>query len=142
MDIRHTEVSDWFHINKCNRTVLSENYKESTYKDVLNSPHTSSFVLLDTGRIVGYIIAILQREAVVYGHIISLGIYKEYRKQGYGRILMELVESDMHKIKYIILHVRKLNKPALALYTYLGYKGVKKIKYGNSDGYILQKYMI
>ena len=139
--IRPAEVFDWVGIDKCNRAVLLENYKESTYKDILNSQYTSNFVLIDDDLIVGYIIAILQGDNVMYGHVISLGILEKYQKQGFGKILMELVELDMikFKIKYMELQVRKSNIPAIKLYTCLGYQCVKKIKYQSDDGYILRK---
>jgi len=90
-----------------------------------------SFVAEDPkGRIVGYVLAKIDDDAVdgpktdlengkVYGHVNSISVLRSYRRLGLARKLMILSQeamSTIYKASFVSLHVRKSNKPAIGLY--------------------------
>lgn len=84
------------------------------------------------GKIVGCVLVELEKEST--GHIVSLCVDPAYQKQGFGRLLMEEVESSLQTagIKTIRLEVQ-VDNPAQVLYFKLGYRvtGVKPRYYSN-----------
>ena len=70
--------------------------------------------------------------------IVSIGILKKFRNQGYGKILFEHVfEFAKNKgINSIFLEVATQNLPAIALYERLGFKqiGLRKRYYKTTSG--------
>ena len=85
------------------------------------------FVLEDKGKIIGYVMADDERNLIV-----SIAIHPDYRRKGYGKMLME------HVLKFmkgrIILQVRKSNEIAINFYKKLGFKEVGKIRKYYIDG--------
>ena len=64
-------------------------------------------------------------------------IYKQFRKKGYGRATLLLLDSEAKAKGYnkILLHVFKFNETAFSLYSSLGYKVVEE----KSDGLYMVK---
>ncbi len=94
-------------------------------------------------RVVGYVSAVVRSDG--YGHIVSICVDPEYRRQGIGKKLMESVEARMRS-KFGLcryrLEVRVSNEPAIRLYKSLGYRivGVLRSYYPDGeDGYVMVK---
>jgi ribosomal protein S18 acetylase RimI-like enzyme len=139
MNTRRAASDDIEGIDRCNRSVLSENYTKETYEKLFSDEAvTSIFVVENEGDIVAYIILFAERvKNKVIGHVMSLGVMTEYRRQGHGRNLLITAQKDMierYNIANLRLHVRKSNKTAQALYMKLGYGRKKKIKNYYGDG--------
>ena len=148
--IRKALSSDIDAIDKCNRIVLPENYDRKTYESLFEFEGFVSFVVEEDDKIVGYVMAFLDKDSKkkIIGHIMSIGILKDYRRRGYGRKLLELAENDLKerfKIKCITLHVRKKNKAAYKLYCKMHYGRIKKVKdyyEDNEDAYLMKKVFV
>ncbi|KAJ6612355.1 acyl-CoA N-acyltransferase [Mycena sp. CBHHK59/15] len=107
-----------------------------------------SFVAEDhKGRIVGYVLAKIDDEenvdkkdgkSEVYGHINSISVQRFYRRLGLARKLMLLSQEAMvtiYKASFVSLHVRRTNKPAIALYRdSLGFQVAKVVEKYYGDG--------
>ena len=87
-----------------------------------------SYVALIADRIVGYLIAWLVADEV---HIANIAVHPEYRKQGLGRMLMEVIFRNSEGFSWIGLEVRRSNKTARAMYKKLGFQevGIRKNYY-------------
>jgi ribosomal-protein-alanine N-acetyltransferase len=82
----------------------------------------------------GFVIGLVQEDGT--GHVVSLAIAPEEQSRGYGRWLMERLESGfrLRSVITLRLEVRTTNKPAQHLYTKLGYLIVERLKQYYSDG--------
>ena len=74
------------------------------------------------------------------GYISSLCVSQESRGLGIGNILMSMAEAQ-NSMKYMKLHVRVNNLPALRLYSKRGYRIVDVVEkyYGTVDAFIMMK---
>ena len=150
--IRKATVEDAEVMDKINRKVLPENYPLDFWIEYIGSPYSSTFIVEvknenDESVAVGYILAGLEhnKQNRVIGHVYSIGILPEHRGKGYGRLLLENIETDLrmhYNIPAITLHVRKTNKGAIKFYNKSDYFRAKKIKeyYGKkTDGFLMKK---
>ncbi|NVM01139.1 MAG: ribosomal protein S18-alanine N-acetyltransferase [Candidatus Helarchaeota archaeon] len=83
--------------------------------------------------VIGHIITSLR---ATEAHIISIVIDKDYRRRGYGSILLKktLEKIKEKKIKKLVLEVRVGNKVAITFYEKFNFKPIKtKVSY-YSDG--------
>ncbi|MCS6886178.1 MAG: N-acetyltransferase [Acidobacteriota bacterium] len=124
----------------------AEAYDRATISYILSNPRSICYKIVsqqqDQTRMLGFILAMIEEDLT--GHIVALGVLPEARRQGYARLLMELVESALlyRKINLVHLEVRISNKPAQRLYTRLGYIIVKRLEnyYTNGeDAYLMVK---
>ncbi|KAF8886314.1 acyl-CoA N-acyltransferase [Infundibulicybe gibba] len=93
-----------------------------------------SFVAEDhKGRIVGYVLAKIEEEGELHGHVNSISVLRSYRRLGLAKKLMLLSQeamSSVYRANFVSLHVRKSNKAAIGLYRdTLGFE-VAKIEEG------------
>ncbi|KAJ7204854.1 acyl-CoA N-acyltransferase [Mycena haematopus] len=138
MNIRLAKPEDLPGIQAANLQNLPENYlmKFFPLSGVRDVPYFEwpqiSFVAEDhKGRIVGYVLAKIDdgeyaddpktdfENGKVHGHINSISVLRSYRRLGLARKLMVLSQeamSTIYKASFVSLHVRKSNKPAIALY--------------------------
>lgn len=83
------------------------------------------------GKIVGCVLVEVEDNI---GHIISLNVDPDYRRMGFGKLLMEAAESSLQKegVKKMRLEVQ-VDNPAQVLYFKLGYRvnGVHQRYYSN-----------
>ncbi|MDY6765021.1 MAG: ribosomal protein S18-alanine N-acetyltransferase [Halobacteria archaeon] len=94
------------------------------------------------GDITGYALGILTNST--HARVMSLGVRKEYRRQGIGRALMEeLLDVFRNKdISNVELEVRVSNTAAQELYESLGFTKERRRDSYYSDGedaYVMQK---
>ena len=61
--------------------------------------------------------------------IVTIDILPDFRRRGLGEQLLKLIENNLfnNMCRYIYLEVAENNKPAIKLYTKLGYKIAEKI---------------
>lgn len=94
------------------------------------------------GRIVGYVIALCRRRII--GHVISIAVHPDYRRKSIATVLMRAVETifKKRKVRVVRLEVRVSNKPAINMYSKLGYEiGYRKKGYyrDGEDAYVMFK---
>ena len=69
-------------------------------------------------------------------HITNIAIHPDYRRKGAGRLIMETMMKEAVKsgAERMTLEVRVSNKPAISLYTSLGFEegGIRKGYYANN----------
>ncbi|HKW14559.1 MAG TPA: ribosomal protein S18-alanine N-acetyltransferase [Candidatus Krumholzibacteria bacterium] len=93
-----------------------------------------SFVAVQDGHVVGYIIAWFLRGEV---HVLNVAVTAKYQRHGIGRRLMshviELGEKSDHHL--VTLEVRASNDPAKLLYVTMGFApvGVRRRYYRDND---------
>lgn len=127
VSVRRAHPRDLVDMQQCNLMCLPENYQMKYYfYHVLTWPQLL-YVAEDRGKIVGYVLAKMEEEAVIpHGHITSLAILRQYRKLGLATKLMEAAHQAMKEVfraEYVSLHVRVGNQGALHLYKdTLGYQ--------------------
>jgi [ribosomal protein S18]-alanine N-acetyltransferase len=91
--------------------------------------------------LVGYVCRWLVGDEV---HILNLAVHPQWRKQGIGRSLVELVvrDADEHGAGTVTLEVRRENVGAIALYQSFGFteRGVRRNYYGRgADAIIMSR---
>ena len=99
--------------------------------DFGNSKHDKALIAEVDGNIVGAIWARIMND---YGHIddktpsLAISLYKKYRGQGIGRILIKEMLSllQAHSYKHVSLSVQKTNYAA-KLYQKIGFRIIKEI---------------
>lgn len=124
MQIRKCKKEDLEEIYEIERMSFKYPYPFFVFYDFLDKLF---FVIEENRKIVGYVIADEERSL-----IISIAIHPEYRRRGYGKMLMKHVLRFM-KGK-VILQVRKSNKEAIEFYKKLGFEEEGEIKRYYIDG--------
>jgi ribosomal-protein-alanine N-acetyltransferase len=113
-------------------------WSKSQFEEEINSKFAKYFCLKIDGKIVGYI-GIWQ--VLDEGHITNVAVLKNYRKNGFGKKLIDkLIEyAKENKLIFLTLEVRITNIPAINLYEKCGFVkvGIRKNYYENSTDAIL-----
>lgn len=115
---------------------------ESLYEDICENPNTCYLVVEQDGEIVAYGgMWIIIDEA----HITNICVHENYRRMGYGTLLMEQLFCWAKKrgAEKMTLEVRVSNEGALKLYGNIGFTvaGVRKKYYANNgeDAFVMWK---
>jgi ribosomal-protein-alanine N-acetyltransferase len=137
------------HINK---VALPENYTSSFFMDLYEHFPETFVVAEQNSQIVGYIMCRIESGFPDFGllgiakrgHVISIAVLPKHQRRGVGKALMEQAMRGMkiYKAKECILEVRVSNKPAINLYTKLGFEIGKNFPsyYSDSeDAYLMSK---
>ncbi|KAJ7129865.1 acyl-CoA N-acyltransferase [Mycena crocata] len=151
MNIRLAKPEDLLGIQATNLQNLPENYLMKFWMYHAMTWPQISFVAEDAkGRIVGYVLAKIdevnedkpngkEEPPELHGHVNSISVLRSYRRLGLARKLMILSQEAMatiYKATFVSLHVRKSNKPAIALYRdALGFEvaSIEKKYYGDGE---------
>ncbi|GBC81553.1 Ribosomal-protein-alanine acetyltransferase [bacterium HR10] len=99
-----------------------ETYDRDTLRYLLTNPLViARKIELPDGRMVGFVIGSMEPGGV--GHVIALGVDPQWRRRGFGRLLMDALEEAFseHGATIARLEVRVDNHAAQALYQKLGY---------------------
>ena len=141
--IREATRDDIPEVVHINRVCLPENYPAYFFLQ-LHSNYSKAFLVAEKdGKVVGYIMCRLEHgkshfgfRIIKRGHVVSIAVLPEHRKQGIGKNLMLNAEKALkdYGAKEIILEVRVSNIPAINLYEKLEYEKVKVLKGYYSDG--------
>ena len=141
--IREAAQNDIAEVMHINRVCLPENYPAYFFLQ-LQSNYSKAFLVAEKeGKVVGYIMCRVEYgkshfgfKIIKKGHVVSIAVLPEYRRQGIGKNLLLNAEKALKEYgaKEIILEVRVSNTPAINLYEKLGYEKVKVLKGYYSDG--------
>ncbi|GGP18934.1 hypothetical protein GCM10007981_00580 [Thermocladium modestius] len=110
----------------------SEQYTMSFIAWLCRSCSRFSFIAYDDGRPVGYIISCV--DAPGQGHVVAVGLLREYRGRGLGRQLMCASMCSLSNVERLVLEVRVSNEVAQSLYRSLGFHVADQLKSYYSDG--------
>lgn len=137
-ELKESEISAIAEIEKLS---FLKPWSEESIKSSFNS-NSCRFFTAKTDKIVGYIgLSIAADE----GYILNVAVLPDYRGQGIGRNLVSFViENYSESLSFLTLEVRPSNKPAVNLYTSLGFKkvGERPSYYSNptENALLLTKY--
>lgn len=113
-----------------------EAYSRETFDYLLNAPDAICYRAVTVeGTMVGFIVGLLEPQAT--GHITTIGVAPEHRRQGLARRLMERIEEGFRRrdITTVRLEVRTSNTGAQKLYAALGYTVTQRLpKYYSNGG--------
>ncbi|HUW48760.1 MAG TPA: GNAT family N-acetyltransferase [Patescibacteria group bacterium] len=124
-----------------------EAFTKQQLSQLLKDYNTVSLVARKQDEIAGFVIGMIyfEREAL-HGHILTIDIGHVYRRKGFGRLLMNEIETifKLKGAKASYLEVREDNAPAIGLYLNLGYKIIGKLDnyYGKVHGIYLRKLLV
>lgn len=123
---------------RINLDTLPENYPEYFFRQIQERYPEAFYVAETEGKVVGYIMCRMEGgisnfglKWVRRGHIVSVAVLQEYRRQ---RIASELITHSMKALetvygaKEIILEVRITNHAAIKLYDKLSFKRIRTLK--------------
>ncbi|KAJ7731426.1 acyl-CoA N-acyltransferase [Mycena maculata] len=130
MNIRLAKADDLLAMQAANLQNLPENYSLRLWMYHIITWPQISFVAEDPkGRIVGYVLAKIddpkedddepRHGTEIHGHVNSISVLRTYRRLGLAKKLMLLSQEAMvtvYNASFVSLHVRRSNKPAIALY--------------------------
>ena len=115
-----------------NLVTLPEHYSDYFFEDILKSSPESFIVAENDGVIVGYIMCRIEYgfsnfkrfSLIRKGHIVSLAVLEEHRRNGLGK---SLISSAVEALKFkgcneVYLEVRATNEEAVKIYKQLGFK--------------------
>ena len=135
-----------------NRICLPENYTDVFFVDLYQKYPETFVVAEEDGNIVGYIMCRIEiglssigmGGLTRKGHVVSLAVMPENRKQGIASALLKEAMQGMqsYKAKQIFLEVRVTNDDAVTLYKKLGLAVTRTIGGYYSDGedaYVMSK---
>lgn len=131
MLITKIEFEDLDIIEECGRKCLPIYFKKSDLFFLISSDNYNLYKISDGNIIYGFIIIELQNNK---NHIMSFGIDPLYRRNGFGKLLIDKVK-EISKNKSITLNVQKNNEVAIAFYLKNNFKIKKELinYYDNLD---------
>ncbi|KAM0673433.1 N-terminal acetyltransferase A complex catalytic subunit ard1 [Gurleya vavrai] len=138
MQIKEMEYSDLQAVQNINLRNLPENYNMKFYIYQLATNPGLSFICTVDNKTVGYIIGKREEEKKNHGHIISLCVEKDFRKQGIADSLvkkfLETFKKNSNEKPKIGLKVRVSNSIAIEFYKKRKFSIVDTEKKYYSDG--------
>jgi len=113
---------------------LGENYPPSLYLTVHSLWSDGFLVLLNDGRLIGFVAAVPSGSKVA--RVLMLAVDPRFRNKSYGKILMEgLYANSIAKgMDTVVLEVRKSNRSATTFYEKQGFSIFGEIKRFYSNG--------
>jgi ribosomal-protein-alanine N-acetyltransferase len=150
---REFTIKDLDQVITINKKCLPENYPSGFFIDIYERFPKSFLVseIVKSKEVIGYIMGRIERGLSNYGfrltkkgHIVSVAVLHEYRKNGVG---YDLVSKSLEAMRdygaaEIVLEVRESNIAAIALYKKLTFENSKTLKGYYSDGedaYLMSK---
>jgi ribosomal-protein-alanine N-acetyltransferase len=145
--LRQCKYDDIPAVMEVNETTLPENYPQFFYEQILEKyadAFTVAYLVDEPEKIVGYIMWRVERgpssfglDYVKKGHLVSLAVLENYRRQGVANGLlsrsMEIVKN--YGISEYVLEVRVSNSGAIRLYDKVyGYEKIKILPQYYRDG--------
>lgn len=100
--------------------------KEAFQKD-LDNENAVYVCLEEDGRVIGYV---GMWNSLGEGNINNIAVLPEYRRKGYGRLLLEalIAYGKEHNLSFLTLEVRESNEGAISLYRSMGFLPVGRRK--------------
>ncbi len=143
--LRPFKATDLDQVMNINRRCLPENYSTYFFLDLHERFPETFIVAEDKSVIVGYIMCRIETGAPDFGslsfkkkgHVISIAVLPEYRRQGVAYALMKEAMQAMLRLKAkeCYLEARVSNTPAVKLYQKMGFKVTQTIQgyYANRE---------
>jgi ribosomal-protein-alanine N-acetyltransferase len=135
-----------------NRVCLPENYAPYFFMDTFNTLPQTFIVAESQGRVAGYIMCRIEHgfselrklRFAKKGHIVSVAVLPDYRKQGMGCSLVERAISALSAthVDECYLEVRVTNYPAISLYRKMNFEVTRTIPryyFDGSDAYVMTR---
>jgi ribosomal-protein-alanine N-acetyltransferase len=152
--IRQFEKLDLEAVVAINRSCLPENYPDQFFLGLHYHAPKAFLVILKDKKIVGYIMCRIERGISSYsrrplkkGHIVSVAVDTEKRREGLGTELIKAGMRGMQEYgaKEFFLEVRKSNEAAISVYENLEFE-IKRVLKGyyrdGEDAYLMVKQAI
>lgn len=134
--IRQFVPADIESVTKVVKRSLGETYPPSLYLTVHNLWPEGFMVLVEDGRVVAFLAAVVSGPKVA--RVLMLAVLPEHRRRAFGKHLMaELCAVSLTKgLDTVTLEVRKSNRQAMAFYERLGFSVFGEIErfYSNGEG--------
>ena len=136
-DIRPLTVA---HLDECWRLdqrcfIDGEAYSRETFEYLLTSPDAIAYrAVTEAGIMVGFLVGLVEPQNT--GHITTLGVAPEHRRQRIAHRMLEKVEEGFRRrgVRIIRLEVRSINTGAQQLYRNLGYTITQRLPRYYSNG--------
>ena len=102
-----------------------EPWSEAALRGHLSAEHTGTFLLTLDGAPGGYLLAGFSPPE---GELYRIAVAKEFRRRGYGRLLLDAFLSDAgaRGAESLYLEVRESNAAAVALYLSAGFRPIAR----------------
>ncbi len=119
--IREMQESDIKEIADLEKECFSEPWSETSLREELSNETARFYVLRDSEKLLGYIGANNICNEV---YITNVAVNSTCRGKGYGKILVNhlIKQSELEKVFFITLEVRKSNENAITIYEKCGFK--------------------
>ncbi|MEM0016165.1 MAG: ribosomal protein S18-alanine N-acetyltransferase [Saccharolobus sp.] len=119
--ISNASEEDLAAIYKIEKDSFTDPYPLSLLKAYLILSNGLYFVARDNGKVVGYVIGIIQYG--YRGHVVSIAVDKNYRNHGIGSKLLSTLEDKFKEFgaKYSYLEVNVNNSSAISFYYHNNY---------------------
>lgn len=150
--LRRFKIDDLKQVTHINMVCLPENYSDQFFIDIHQRFPETFIVGEEDGKAVGYIMCRIEtglsgfglRGLVKKGHIVSVAVLSDYRRQGIGQALVTRALENMkvYKAKQCFLEVRMTNNSAIDLYKKLGFETARTVRCYYADGedaYVMAK---
>ena len=138
--IRLWEEKDLPILTALEEECFSDPWNEQALKSSFDLPFTHCFLAEEGGQVCGYcVLSVLFEDA----EVLNIAVAPAYRKQGYGRLLMETMLEKARSLNALqcFLEVRESNTPAIRLYESYGFAqyGVRKRYYEDGENALVMK---
>jgi ribosomal-protein-alanine N-acetyltransferase len=142
--IRRCDLSDLIPVMEINLKTLPEHYSDYFYESLLAELPEAFLVAEHKGKLVGYIMCkteygfsnFKKLGFVKKGHVVSIAVLEENRKQGLGSAIVEEAVKGVKEKRCdeLYLEVRCSNNDAVRLYEKLGFSIKQRLKAYYRDG--------
>lgn len=121
-------------LRDCNKAVLPVYYFQYQYLEFINDPDHILLKAIDKNNdktFIGYIIGRLENKKRF--HIVSFGVYKQFRRHKVGSLLMTEIEKQAldkyPSVQFVSLNVQTTNESAIKFYENVGFKKVRLLEH-------------
>ena len=121
--IRPALPTDVSALAELERLCFSDPWTAAGIRETIQYETGRAFVALESGRIVGYVMARISSEE---GEILDLAVLPSERRRGIGRSLLAAARHALRRegVRELYLEVRESNRPAIELYREQGFRPV------------------
>jgi ribosomal-protein-alanine N-acetyltransferase len=134
MELVKATINDIDSILELHNSLFKFKYSYDNYANEIDLDIAEFMILKDNRIIIGYFIIHYLFEQL---DIVIIGVAKEYQGYGYGKKLLDYIESLMieNKCDEIVIEVNELNHQAIAFYKRNNFEkiGYRKNYYGNNE---------
>ena len=141
--VREYRPGDFLQLCAIDRACFAEGIAYTPDEIALGLSQPGAFVLVAEaqGQVAGFVLAYQRRQV---GHIVTIDILAEYRRQGMGLRLMQLAEERLAQqgATRMVLEVSVQNEGAIRFYEGLGYAARRLLpRYyrDGTDAYLMEK---